>query len=490
MEPTILALLITGGLALAMVFGGAYCAKKGFDLYQTGIGLVRDGLDTALKGEGWSAKLTPRTVGSVVMLTSVLWLGGAVITAPDLRTSEGAEVASLQPSRTLEPSEDEQTALALARQQLNEFREENESIRRLVAIQVAEQTREISALSENLEERLKKISEGLPKNQKDTTRVSWKLASMFPSDLVPLGSLGRELSERVEQISLGNMELEFYEPSVLVLPFDTFDAVSSGKIQAAWSSPSYWTGKEKALGMFGSVPFGPKPLELMAWIFHGGGNSLLDEIYAKFDLKSVICGIVGPASAGWFRNEITSINDLKGLNIRITGLGAEVMARLGASVATLPGGEIYTALEKGAIDATEFSMPAIDGDLGFYRFAKHSYFPGWHQQSMLLELLVNRNAWNALSASQKSIIETTCGNNMRDSLAVSEAIQPEAIAELQAKGVTFLTWPPDITRGMQEAWKQVAEQEAASDPVFKKVFNSYSAFRQKYKTWRGLAYAD
>jgi TRAP-type mannitol/chloroaromatic compound transport system substrate-binding protein len=193
-------------------------------------------------------------------------------------------------------------------------------------------------------------------------RVNWKMGSAFPSKLVQLGSGGVNLSERLEAMSGGDIRIRFYEPHALVPPLEMFDAISAGSLDAAWSTPGYWFGKEKSLALFAAVPFGP---------------------YAKHNIKALICGVIAPEASGWFRKEINSTDDLKGLKMRFFGLGAKVMEKIGVSTQLIAGGDIYPALERGSIDATEYSMPAIDLDLGFYQIAKHYYFPGWHQQSTL-----------------------------------------------------------------------------------------------------------
>jgi TRAP-type mannitol/chloroaromatic compound transport system substrate-binding protein len=216
-------------------------------------------------------------------------------------------------------------------------------------------------------------------------RVNWKMGSAFPSKLVQLGSGGVNLSERLEAMSGGDIRIRFYEPHALVPPLEMFDAISAGSLDAAWSTPGYWFGKEKSLALFAAVPFGPSAGEYLGWVFNGGGHALMDEIYAKHNIKALICGVIAPEASGWFRKEINSTDDLKGLKMRFFGLGAKVMEKIGVSTQLIAGGDIYPALERGSIDATEYSMPAIDLDLGFYQIAKHYYFPGWHQQSTLAD---------------------------------------------------------------------------------------------------------
>ena len=320
--------------------------------------------------------------------------------------------------------------------------------------------------------------------------VSWKMGSAFPSKLVQLGSLGTSLSKKIDRISGGNIKLEFFEPHALVPPLEMFDGISTGSLDAAWSTPGYWFGKEPALALFAAVPFGPSSGEYLAWIYYGGGNELMDEIYARHNIKSVICGVIAPEASGWFRKEINSLDDLKGLKMRFFGLGAKVMEKIGVSTQLIAGGDIYPALERGSIDATEYSMPAIDLDLGFYQIAKHYYFPGWHQQSTLFELMMNREKWDALNDTQKAQIEVACGDNVREGLAEGEAIQFKALAELKEKGVQIHRWSPEILSALEAAWQDVAAELSGQDESFKTAWDSLSTFRANYATWKELGYLN
>jgi TRAP-type mannitol/chloroaromatic compound transport system substrate-binding protein len=321
-------------------------------------------------------------------------------------------------------------------------------------------------------------------------RVRWKMGSAFPSKLVQLGSLGVSVADKLDKISGGDIQIQFFEPHALVPPLEMFDAISAGSLDAAWSTPGYWFGKEPALALFAAVPFGPNSGEYLAWMYYGGGHELMDEIYAKHNIKSVICGVIAPEASGWFREEINSIDDLKGLKMRFFGLGAKVMEKIGVSTQLIAGGDIYPALERGSIDATEYSMPAIDLDLGFHQIAKHYYFPGWHQQSTLFDLMMNKDKWEALNDTQKAQIEVACGDNVREGLAEGEAIQFGAIKELKEKGVQIHRWSDEILNSLNSAWEEVATELSAEDENFKKTWASLSAFRADYATWKELGYLN
>ena len=235
--------------------------------------------------------------------------------------------------------------------------------------------------------------------------IRWKMASSFPGELVQLGTLGKRFEAKVQTASNDSLRLKFYEPGALVPALEIFDAVSSGSLDAGWSSSGYWAGKIPALQFFAAVPFGPNPGEYLAWLQFGGGVELRQELYAAHNIHALHCGMISPEGSGWFREEINSVEDLKGLKMRFFGLGAKVMEKLGVSTQLLAGGDIFPALELGTIDATEFSMPAIDLDLGFHQVAKHYYFPGWHQPSSLLELIINKERWDGVDAQRQQLTD-------------------------------------------------------------------------------------
>ncbi len=321
-------------------------------------------------------------------------------------------------------------------------------------------------------------------------KIKWKMASTFPGTLTQLGTAGVRFQNQIEKISAKNIQVKFFEPGALVPALEVFDAVSSGSIDAGWSTPGYWAGKVPALPLFGAIPFGPSAGEYMAWIYYGGGKELFEEIYAKHNIKGIFCGMIPPEASGWFRKEIKSIDDMKGMKMRFFGLGAKVMEKIGVSTQLIAGGDIFPALELGTIDATEFSMPAVDLKLGFYQVAKHYYFPGWHQQSTLFELMVNLDKWNKLSDTQQVQIETVCGDNIRNGIAEGDAIQLEALETLRSKGVKIHKWSDEILDTLEKAWIEVVEEESAKDDDFKRSWQSLNSFRQNYKTWKNLGYLN
>ncbi len=322
---------------------------------------------------------------------------------------------------------------------------------------------------------------------KSKPSVHWKMASAFPASLPLLGTLAKRLEKKIWRISGGEIKIKFFAPEALVPSREIFDAVASGAIDAAFSSPGLWSGKIPALQLFAAVPFGPGPVEYMAWIYFGGGRELFEEIYRKNGLHGVFCGLSAPEAGGWFRKPIHVLEDFKGLNMRILGLGAKVMEKLGVVTNGFSEGNLFMALESGTIDATEFSMPVIDLKMGFHEMSKHYYFPGWHQPSTFFDLMINLQKWDALSSIAKSRIETVCGDNVRHGLAESEAKQFPTLKKFTAKGIAIHRWPAEIMEALDGAWQKVAAEEAAADDDFRRVWNSLTSFRKNYAIWRELS---
>jgi TRAP-type mannitol/chloroaromatic compound transport system substrate-binding protein len=317
---------------------------------------------------------------------------------------------------------------------------------------------------------------------------TWNLQSTYPGTLTQLGTLGIRIAEQITKITDGQITVTFQNPGAIVPALEVFDAVGTGAVEAGWSTPGYWAGRVPALQLLAAVPFGPQAPEYLAWVKFGGGKELMDELYEPHNIKSLHCAIIAPEAAGWFRSPITKPEDLQGLTMRFFGLGAKVMEKMGVSTQLLAGGDIFPALELGTIDATEFSMPAIDLSLGFYQVAKEYYFPGWHQQSTLFDLMINLDLWESLDESTQFKIETVCDANIAYGLAEGEALQFSALQELQANGVNINTLSPELLEALEAAWLQVAEEESAKDADFARVYESYKAFRANYAVWGELGY--
>ncbi|HZO00081.1 MAG TPA: TRAP transporter substrate-binding protein [Burkholderiales bacterium] len=326
--------------------------------------------------------------------------------------------------------------------------------------------------------------------QQPAPKLRLNMASTFPGAMVLIGDAAKnKLPEKIARASGGEIELRFNEPGALVPAAQAMDAVSAGSVDAAWAGAGWYSGKDTAFNMFSTVPFGPGIGEYLAWMYQGGGLPLSREMFAKYNLHNVPCTIIPPEASGWFRKEIKTLQDLRGLKMRFFGLGARVMEKLGVSTQQLPPGEIFQALQTGVIDATEFSLPAMDQKLGFYQVAKFYYFPGWHQQATFFDLYFNKAKWDAMPDRYRAVIELACGDLMREAIAEGEASQWKAMKEMQDKnGVQIRRWSPEIMAAYEKAWNEVVAEESAKNPSFKRVWDSYAQFRKDYAIWRDMGY--
>ena len=313
-------------------------------------------------------------------------------------------------------------------------------------------------------------------------KIRWKMQSAFGSTLTHLGPSGVRFSKDIERMSGGKFEIKFYEPGALIPPLECFDAVSRGSIESCWTTPGYDTGKYSALAFFTAVPFGPSVGEFLAWKWFGGGNKLRDEVYEKHGMVARDCFCIAPETSGWFRKEVKSLDDLKGMKMRFFGLGAQVMAKLGVSVQLLAAADIYPALERGVIDATEFSMPTMDIKLGFHQIAKYNYFPGWHQQVSCSHLLMNKKAWEALPDHYKAMIEIAGQAQIAYTYAETEAMQFDQMAEMRDKHkVQVKRWSDKDLATFEKAWLDVLAEEFGKRPALQEDCRSLSRLPQEVR---------
>ncbi|MGH8632334.1 MAG: TRAP transporter substrate-binding protein [Burkholderiales bacterium] len=320
--------------------------------------------------------------------------------------------------------------------------------------------------------------------QAQQPKVNWRMQSAFGSTITHLGPAGQRFVKDVEEMTDGNFVIKFHEPGALVPTLECFDAASKGSVDVCWTPAGFHAGKYPALAFFTSVPFGPGYGEFFAWKIFGNGNKLRNEIYDKHGLIAFDSLAIGPETSGWFRKEIKSLEALKGLKMRFFGLGAKVMQKLGVSTQLLAPADIFPALERGVIDAAEFSMPAMDTPMGFHQVAKFNYFPGWHQMTSVTEILMNRKIFDALPKSYKRILEVAAGNQVHYTYAETEAMQFGFMAEMQGKHkVQVKRWKDSEIAAFEKAWVEVIQEESAKDPLFKKIADDYLAFRKNYALW-------
>ncbi|MBI1209362.1 MAG: C4-dicarboxylate ABC transporter [Azospirillum sp.] len=319
-------------------------------------------------------------------------------------------------------------------------------------------------------------------------RIRWGVPMAFPSRLTALGDTMPWVAEQMKVVSDGLINLEVFEPGKLIPGLGVFDAVSEGKVEAGYSWMGYEQGKVPASPLFGAVPFGFEPAQYIAWFYYGGGKELIKEVFEPHNVVPIFCGTISPEAAGWFRFEITSLDQIKGLKFRAAGLGGKVWQKVGASVTVLPGGELFQALEKGVLDGTEFSLPTVDEQLGFYKVAKFYYLPGWHQPSTSQYLYINKAKWDSLSPHQQSLFENVCTAGVTMAMAKSEALQGPVLKKFEDEGVKLVKLPTDILKAFETATKEVMNEEASKDALFKKVYDSQRAFAAKNQKWEEYGY--
>ncbi len=314
------------------------------------------------------------------------------------------------------------------------------------------------------------------------------MQSVYPSSLPLLGESGVHLAEQVKILTGGELEIEFNEPGAIVGGNEMWDAISTGAVDAGWYSPGFAQGIIPSAAIFTAVPFGPDVREYTAWWYYGGGKEIWADITAEYNIHTELCAILVPEASGWFAKEINTPEDLQGVKMRIFGLGATVMAKLGVEAQSMPVADTMTGLRLGTIDAAEVSFPLIDKAVGMNEYASHYYFPGWHQQTSLITFIANQDVWDGLTDQQRVVIQTACAANVALTAAEGEASQIQPLEDLKAAGVTVHTWNDEMMQAFRTAWDEVVVEQSAADPNFKRAWESLSEFRKNFKTWSDIGY--
>ncbi|MFI8482279.1 TRAP transporter substrate-binding protein [Pseudomonas sp. NPDC078700] len=307
----------------------------------------------------------------------------------------------------------------------------------------------------------------------------WKMVTAWPKNYPGLGTAAERLAERVSTMSNGRLTIKVYAAGELVPALEVFDAVSRGTAELGHGAAYYWKGKVPAAQFFTAVPFGLSASEMNAWLSKGDGQKLWDEAYAPYGVKPMVVGNTGMQMGGWYNKEINSLDDLKGLKIRMPGLGGEVLSRLGATTVNLPGGEVFTALETGAIDATDWVSPYNDLAFGLNKSAKYYYFPGWQEPQAVLELLANQKALDSLPEDLRAILtEATLAANqdMMDDYVYHNAT---ALVELKKQGVQLKRFPDEVLNAMKQESGKVLDELAGQSELNTRIWNSMKAFQEQ-----------
>ena len=314
----------------------------------------------------------------------------------------------------------------------------------------------------------------------------WKMLTTWPKNAPGTGTAAERLAERVNAMSAGRLTIKVYAAGELVPALEVFDAVSRGTAELGHGTPYYWKGKVPAAQFFGAVPFGLSTQEMNAWLSKGGGQALWDEAYAPFGLKPLTAGNSTMQMGGWFNKEINSLDDIKGLKIRMPGLGGEVWSRLGATTVVMPGGEIFTALQTGAIDATDWVSPYNDLAFGLQKAAKYYYYPGWQEPQAVVESMVNQKAFDALPADLQAIVVEAARAATLDMMDDYVFNNAKALDNLKKEGVQLKRLPDDVLQAMRKESEVVLNGLAAENDLNGRIWASQKAFLEQASAMQSL----
>ncbi len=331
------------------------------------------------------------------------------------------------------------------------------------------------------------VAAATPAIAADTPTVRWRMASSFPKNLDVLFGNAEGFCKRVSQLTNGKFEITPSAAGEIAPGTQVLDVVQNGTVACGQTTGYYYVGKNKTLAFDTAVPFGLTARQQAAWLLQGGGLELMREVYAEFGVINFLAGSTGVQMGGWFRKEVKGLADLKGLKMRIPGMGGELLSRLGVVPQNLTGGDVYPALEKGTIDATEFVGPYDDEKLGFYKVAPHYYYPSFWEPGSTISMIVNKTEWAKLPPDFKAAFEVACNEANQIMQATYDAKNPVALVSLLQKGVKLHKFSDDILKAAQTEAFKMYDEEAAKSPQFAKVYESWKKFRALEQGWFGLA---
>jgi TRAP-type mannitol/chloroaromatic compound transport system substrate-binding protein len=322
-------------------------------------------------------------------------------------------------------------------------------------------------------------------------RVEWRMTTLWPRNLPGPGVAAQRVADRIGAVTGGRITVRLFAAGEIVPAPGAFDAVAAGTADLYHGVPAFWIAKSPGIGFFGSFPFGMTAYERQAWMMHGGAQALYDEIYARFGVKPFNTGDSGPQWMGWFRREINSIEDFRGLRFRTIGLGGEMFRRAGASVVSLPAGQIFAALQAGTIDAAEFVGPMSDAPLGLHQVTRYYYFPGVQEPSSAEEIGINMARWNALAADLRQAVAFACQSVAEETTTEYDASHPRALAELVSRhNVAPKEAPRDVLIAFgNSAGEILAELRSHQDALVRRIADSYAEFRNRSQAYMMQSYA-
>ena len=316
--------------------------------------------------------------------------------------------------------------------------------------------------------------------------VKWRMTTSWPRSLDTIFGGAQTICDRVAAMTNSRFTITPYSAGEIVGGLEVLDAVQQGTVQCGHTASYYYVGKNSALAFGTSVPFGLTAQQQNAWYYHGGGLEIMHKLYSDFNIINFPAGNSGVQMGGWFRQEINTVSDLNGLSMRIPGFGGEVMKKLGVNAQVLPGGEIYLALERGALDAAEWVGPYDDQKLGLQKAAKYYYYPGWWEPGPTFEVQINLNEWNKLPKEYQEVLKTVAYQANISMLAQYDALNGVALAELIAGGTELRPYSQEILQAAQKAAVEFYEEKATQDTTFKEVYEQWKKFREQIYKWNTI----
>ncbi len=320
--------------------------------------------------------------------------------------------------------------------------------------------------------------------------IQWRMAASWPQSLDLLYGAAQLVCDRVADLTGGRFNIDLFAAGEIVPALQVLDSVQTGAVECGHTASYYYLGKNPALAFGTAVPFGLNAQQQNAWFYYGGGLELMQNLYSDFGVINFPAGNTGTQMGGWFKRQVNSLSDLPGLKMRIPGLGGEVMQRLGVNVQVIPGGEIYLALERGAVDAAEWVGPHDDEKLGLQDTAQFYYYPGWWEPGASLEVQVNRRSWDSLPSEYKTALQTACYEANLTMLSAYEALNGAALQRLIDQGTILKPYGEDILSAAQTAAFELYEENATQDNAFKQVYDQWSAFRDDILRWNSTNQFD
>ena len=321
----------------------------------------------------------------------------------------------------------------------------------------------------------------------EKTEFKWKMVTSWPKNFPGLGTGAENLARLINGLSNNRIKIKVFGANELIPPLEVFDFVSNGGAEIGHSGAYYWKGKSEACQFFSSVPFGMNSQEMNAWLYYGDGIKLWEKLYNGFNLVPRPAGNTGVQMGGWFNKEIKSVDDLKGLKMRIPGLGGEVLSRAGGVPVTLAGAEIFTALQTGIIDATEWVGPYNDRAFGLHKAARYYYYPGWHEPGPTIKCIINKKKYNMLPEDLKLIIDIACKAVNIDMLSDYTAKNNMALQFLKSENIKILKFPDEVLARLKEITEVILTEISQTDDITQEVYNSYMKFKEDVSPWTNIS---